>query len=432
MTQEATATVTADRVAALKGFARVAGRYGLNAAGPVSIAAAHFISALVFLQLLPPAEFGLIAFAFVAVPLFLSVAMSLTGASLYTTAYRQDVAQAAQTLHLKANLSISLAAGVVLMGLMLGCGAGWQASFLFGVYAAAMSLRQFARCFAYVNDRPFTVVASDVSYSVDVLFGVGVLYLLRDFGVFGLREIALVLASAAIVAMFPFGAAYLERQLSAGFGGWFSAYRIIWRDLARWSLLGVILTEVTVNAHAYLVTLIAGPAAFALIAAGALFLRPVSLFLTAIPDLERASMARGIVGGDPKAALASVRTFQIAGAVAWAATLAATAATLIWFPSVVPGAHYPVADVAIVVAIWAAIMAVRVVRTPDSVLLQAAAEFKALAHAAVISGIVSFTLALALLLAFGPVASLAGILVGETVMMVRVRLLLRNWMRCHG
>jgi hypothetical protein len=295
-----------------------------------------------------------------------------------------------------------------------------------------MSLRQFARCFAYIENRPFIVAASDVSYSIDVLFGVGVLFLLREFGVFGIREIAAVLASAAIVAMLPFGAAYLERQLAAGFKGWLSAYRAIWRDLARWSLLGVVLTEITVNAHAYLVTLIAGPAAFALIAAGALFLRPVSLFLTALPDLERASMARHIVGGDPKAAFASVRTFRIAGAVAWLATIAATALVLVWFPAILPGAHYPLTDVVAVVAIWAAIMAVRIVRTPDSVLLQAAAEFKALAQASMLSGAVSFLLALAFLVALGPAASLAGILVGETVMMVRVRLLLRAWKRRHG
>jgi hypothetical protein len=243
--------------------------------------------------------------------------------------------------------------------------------------------------------------------------------------------VAATLAGAAIVALIPFGPRYLERQLTAGLTGWFGAYRAIWRDLARWSLLGVVSTEMTANAHAYLVTLIAGPEAFALLAVGALFLRPVSLFLTALPDLERASMAKGIVGGDIAAAFRSVKAFRLASALAWVATLGASAAVMVWYPDFIPR-HYDASDVILVVALWAAIMVVRIVRTPDGVLLQAAAEFKSLAKTSVASGIVSALLTLALLLAFGPIASLAGILAGDIVMAARIRVLIRDWRRRHG
>ena len=68
--------------------------------------------------------------------------------------------------------------------------------------------------------------------------------------------------------------------------GTLAAYGPIWRDLTQWALLGVVTTELSANAHAYLVTLFNGPKSFALIAAGSLFMRPVSLCLTALPDRD--------------------------------------------------------------------------------------------------------------------------------------------------
>ena len=51
-------------------------------------------------------------------------------------------------------------------------------------------------------------------------------------------------------------------------------------------------------------------------------------------------------------------------------------------------------------------------------LLQAAGEFKELAGIGTVSGVVSLVATLALLLTFGPIASLGGILLGELVILV--------------
>jgi putative peptidoglycan lipid II flippase len=77
-------------------------------------------------------------------------------------------------------------------------------------------------------------------------------------------------------------------------------------------------------------------------------------------------------------------------------------------------------------------MAVRLVRTPDSVLLQAAGEFRALARTTYLSSAVSVLLTFALLLGFGPIVSLFGILAGDTVMAAQIRLAARRWRRGHG
>lgn len=409
---------------------RTAARYGVSGFGAMSIAAAHFIAAIVFLRMLPPAEFGLISFLFVATPPLMSVTMSLLYAPLVTTMYRDRAkAQAELATHLKANFCVALMVFALLSGLMFSCGAAPVPAVLFGAYGGLMSMRQFARCYMYVENRPFIVASSDVTYSGCLLLGLGVLYAAHQFNE---SAIAITLAVAVVAAILPFGREYLTRQFTSGMFGWAKEYAVFWRDTSRWSLLGVVSTEITANAHAYLVTLIFGSHAFALLAAGALFMRPVSLVLTALPEMERPAMARGIIAGDRKAAFRPVKIFRLIIAGAWALTMLATAAVLIWFPSLVLKSHYPVADVAVVVALWAAIMLVRVVRTPDGVFLQAATEFRALAWASVGSAVVSLILTLALLILWGPMASLAGILAGEIVMMIRIRMLIADWKGRHA
>ena len=96
--------------------------------------------------------------------------------------------------------------------------------------------------------------------------------------------------------------------------------------------------------------------------------------------------------------------------------LAAGAADLV--PALLLKKGYALHDVILVTAISAAIMVVRNFRTPLAVLLQAAGEFKALAGIGTKSCAVSVLATLALLLAFGPIASLGGILLGELVILV--------------
>jgi hypothetical protein len=188
----------------------------------------------------------------------------------------------------------------------------------------------------------------------------------------------------------------------------------------------------TANAHAYLVTFISGSGAFALLAIGSLLMRPVSLCLTALPDLERPLMARSIAAAQVTLARRNVTEFMTATAVVWLGTVVLTVAAVVWLPDFMLRGGYRTNEVLIVVGFWAAIMAVRTFRTPESVFLQSAGEFRALAHASMASGAVSFVLTLVLLLAFGPVASLTGILAGDIVMAVRIHSLSRAWRAAHG
>jgi hypothetical protein len=398
-------------------------RYALSALGPLTIAAAHFLASVLILKLMAPAAFGLFAFVLVLVPFWLGISVALLGAPLVTT--RQDGGgdRELPTL-LKANLLFSAIATFAVTAMTAASGASLAAALLFGVYGGAMCLRWFARWLSYATHHPLRATLSDVAYGVLLVGGLAALMLLHAVS---MTNAALVLCAAALAGLAVFGRGFVEQQIRALWHGTLAAYAPIWRDLTQWALLGVVTTELSANAHAYLVTLFSGPKSFALIAAGSLFMRPVSLCLTALPDRERPLMVQTLLRRDHAAADACVRDFRGAAAAIWLLTLLLAGAAMAWFPSLVLKADYDRSQVLVVILLWAAIMAVRSWRTPEAVLLQAAREFRPLASASVWSSVVSLALTSVLLLTLGPVASMFGILAGDIVMTERIFALVRRW-----
>jgi O-antigen/teichoic acid export membrane protein len=414
----------------LQRFANVAGRYGISAAGPISISAAHFIASLIFLRAFAPAAFGLFSFALVIVPLCLSMSAALLGAPVATAITRGHALSDHELASLmKANFAFSFVAGIVIAALLFASGAEIPLAALLGVYGGAMTLRWFARSYAYTKRAIARVAASDFSYSVLLTASLATLLATHTLTP---ANAALAMGASIALALLPFGTTFLKQQIASLFTGTLGIYRAIWRDLTRWSLLGVVATELTANAHAYLVTFISGPKAFALLAVGSLFMRPVSLCLSALPDLERPAMARKIAAGHATSAYRHVREFRAAAIVIWLCTIVLSVVVMHWFPTLILKHGYDARDVSIVVVLWATIMAVRLLRTPESVLLQAAREFRPLAGASLWSSVVSLALTLGLLLVAGPIASLCGILAGDLVMTAKILVLARKWRAQHG
>jgi hypothetical protein len=292
-----------------------------------------------------------------------------------------------------------------------------------------MVLRWFGRCFAFAGRNPFRAVSSDFLYSGSLIAALVLLDLSHRLSI---TAAAVALLACAAFSLPAFGMDYLRRQLRPGNTGSLAAYGPIWRDLTRWSVLGVALTELTANAHAYLVTFISGPSSFALLALGSLVMRPVSLVFSALPDMERPIMARAIVAGNGAAAFRTVNEFRTATGAVWAATLVLAGVLLTWFPHLLLKKGYDETQVIAVIAMWSAIMLVRAIRTPENVFLQAAGEFKGLARAGMFSSVVSMILTLVLLFAFGPIVSLGGILAGDIVMTLGIFSLTKAWKARHA
>ncbi len=418
------------RAPAWERLAPLVGRYGMSALGPLSVSGSHFAASLLVLHLLSRAEFGLFSFLLVVVPFCLSLSGMLLGVSFGVSMARSVATREAETAtHLKANLCLSALAGATIFAIMLTLGAKPDLAAILGLYAGTMSLRSFARSFSYTKSKVLRTMLSDLVYSMVLMGSLVTLAVLHRFTMFHAAEFLLLSAGLGLLS---FGPSYLKAQFWPGRAGSLWAYAGTWRDLSRWAALGVLLTELTANVHAYLVTFISGPAAFAVLALGGLLMRPVSLVLAALPDMERPKMARHIAAGDIAGAFRSVKEFRTAAGAIWLATILMSGALLIWFPHLVLKKGYDETQAIMVVVLWAAIMAVRTLRTPESVCLQAAGQFRLLAGASGWSSVVSLVATLSLLLVWGPIASLGGILAGDLMFTGRIFALTRKWKLGHG
>lgn len=409
----------------LKPLLDTAIRYGISTAGPLATSAAHFLAALLFMRALPPAQFGLFSFVLVIVPF----AMSASGALLVipvTRALTGDAATRAATLAtcLKANLLVALLVALAVGAALAIAGAAPAAALAFGLFGGALTGRWFARCLAYVEGRAGRAVACDLVYGAGVTVGLAVLAVCHRLT---LASGAAVMLAAALLALLPLGRRFLAAQAASLFTARIGDYRPLFLDLTRWSLLGVVFTEATANAHAYLVTFAAGPGAFALLALGMLLMRPASLVQSALPDMERPAMTRHIAACDWPGLSRRLGEFRASLLLVWLGTLLADGGLLLWCPGFILKKGYSLHDVTAVLALSAVILMLRALRGPPAVLLQAAGAFKEMAGIGLACSAVAILATLALLIAFGPVASLGGIVAGELMILYRVRGLVKDW-----
>jgi hypothetical protein len=411
-------------------LAQMASRYSLTAIGPIAVSGAHFAASLIFLHRMAPAEFGLFAFLLIVVPFCLSMSSGLLGAPLVSAIGKSEsVGEEKRAAFRAINRVYCLLTGIATAVLMWTSHAGGTASVLLGLYGAVMAMRWFSRSNAYNLNRPGRAAASDLVYCFCLIAG---LLFLVAIDRLSMQRSAGVLLASAVLGLLPYGWQFLKLQLRPIEKGAFKTYAPIWRDITRWSLLGVALSEITANAHAYLVTFVSGAQSFALLAAGSLLMRPLLLVLSALPDRERPAMARALASGNLRGAFAAIHEFRVAAGVAWLGTVTLSAAVLVWYPRLVIRDGFDARDVMIVVGIWALIVAVRAIRAGDATFLQAAGQFNGLARAGIPAGIVSLVSTFVLLWAAGPVASLGGILAGELVTTVNTIALMRRWRAAHG
>lgn len=389
-------------------------RYALATIGPVGAASTQFILSLQLLHLLAPASFGSFSFLLVISQFSTGLWSALLCAPLPIVVAQEQEEQRQGLVDslFVVNLVLSLLAFGAFCILGVGLEVPVVPAALFAGYAAVALLRWFARAHAYATGAAIRTIASDLVYSAGLLIGIGLVAIMGTdtpdlpYGA--------LLASAA-VSLLPFGRQYFLAQFVRIRPRELPRYAYVWRQHSSWSLVGVITTEATVNAHAYIVTLVSGPLAFAPIAASALIIRPVSVVMNALSEFERPQMARQIARSDIASAQRSAGTFLFVLALAWVSTIAAAVLLLAYDQETIFPSDYSRSSLALGMALWLAVTLMRILRTPDSVLLQAAGMFRWLAHASIISSAVSISAVTALLVLGGPLWSLGGILLGEAI-----------------
>ena len=399
-------------------------RYGLATMAPVSVSVAHFLLQMVLLRVVDKAVFGLLALVLGFIQFGFGLSNALVSTPYTLDVNHQPADNPSKLVYFKVNALFSIFWGACCAALAVGFGHAVEA-WMFGAFGLLAMVRWFGRAHLYALHRPTRAAISDFIYAAVLLTGIGVAW----FTTLSLSTALLLLALASFLGAIAVGRDFLNVQVGRAWGASLRPYATIWRDQARWTLVGVVCSEATSNAHSYVITLVAGPAAFAPIAAATLLVRPISLALTSLTQLERPVMVRQLAAADTYGAARSARVFQIAVVTIWAVTIAAGAALLLWFPRLLFKPSYGTDALTTAFALWSVISAMQCWSTPSSVLLQAAQWFRRLARAGIVSAVVATAAVLAAALLLPPVYSLFGILLGQLVMNLRLADLVRRWTR---
>lgn len=393
-------------------------RYILAAIGPVGVAGANFLLSFSMLRLEPPETFGTFAFLFAAALFTIAISSAMFGAPMQ--ALHAEAGPGWSSLIrtvVSAAVVVSLVVGpaFALVGLALGLTP--IAAACYGLFAMLTILRGVGRARTYVDERPWAVAISDAGYALVTLATFALLVAVAR--VAPVQAVFPALALGTLMAIAAFGSRFavlLARPDGASLRG----YGAIWHGQSRWSLLAVIATEAVANAHIYLLTLLAGAAAVAPVAASALLIRPISVIQNALVEYERPQMARFLATGAMREVERSILLFRGVLLLAWGVTVALAAAILIVRPGIVFPASYDLATVRLASAFWAVMSLVIVLQVPINVMLQAGGGFRILARASLAAGAVSVCGVLLAIALGAPVWTIAAIVPGWLVSMAMV------------
>jgi O-antigen/teichoic acid export membrane protein len=389
-------------------------RYGIAGVGPLASAGVQFVQSLALLRVLSPGDFGRFTFLLIVAQFSWGLWSALFCAPLPTLLAAAPADRREGILRCLFSTNLVVAGGAALLFVALGraVGLGWPEALLYGGFAATALIRWFGRSYAYVDARPVRTMASDLTYSGVLLLAVGAVLFSRGESL--LLTYAALFASA-VLGLLPFGGDYLRRQFVDFDLAAVRGYQEVFRRHSGWSLVGVVTTEATANAHSYIVTAAMGPGAFAPLAASALMIRPIGVALNALTEFERAQMAREIGAGRLDQADAAVSFFRRVMVLVWLVTAIAAGFVLLRAPHLLFPPRYSIDFLTAAASLWLAVAAIRLVRAPESAFLQAAGAFGTLARTSMISCLVSLVAVPLLLWRFGLLWSIAGIALGEAV-----------------
>jgi O-antigen/teichoic acid export membrane protein len=388
-------------------------RYILAISGTAGVSAANFLLSGVLLLIVSPESFGLFAFIQVIIALGYGISNALIGSPLMYFVNRDETPQT-YTIesYFKFNLIFCLTCTLALFcALYLTMESPLTATY-FALAAGLLWYRWFGRSYKNTLHQPETVAFSDISYALVTILGVVFLYFNQSVT---LQNFALLQVISALIGIIALGKNVLCMQVKSIAMGSFSIFKQGFIEKGKHSLLGVITTEATANAHSYIVVTFFGPAAFAPLAAGLLLFRPVPILISTLTQLERPKIAQRLKASLFTQALKIVKQFRLIILVAWFFNASLALIVIVFFADPILKDNYDFSTVLFAVGLWAAITGFRCLRGPDSALLQANGDFKPLSLVTLKSA--GFTLPLVFVLTYllGPKWSLFGVLVGELI-----------------
>lgn len=384
--------------------------------GPVSVSGAQFVLTFVLLRRMGMEAFGQIAFLMVVQQFLLGCWSALFSAPLLVLMAETGEDRRAKSEALGS--AVLLAGALVFLAMIpIACALGLTlpGAAAFAGYTALMLTRQYGRAWhlcqtGRAGSGKGRAVACDLAFSLAVL--------LLSLVLLGMAHVAATVVTAGLLATAALSFAVVTGPWRGeGWLRWHGAslpaYRTIWRRDSRWTLTGVTATEITANAHAYIVAGLLGPRAFAPIAATALFIRPVVVVINPLTEFERVRMAGALAQGEVALVRRQRWLMRVVVLAVWLGSAAVAGAILHGWPGLLLGDALPRRMAWIAAALWFGITFMRGLHAPEGAVLQAGGVFRSLALLAVGTSALSALAVLVFTWWGGAIWSMAGVILGE-------------------
>jgi O-antigen/teichoic acid export membrane protein len=394
---------------------RLVRKVALSLGGEGIQSAFHFLLNLALIRALSPYDYGVFAIVFVTGAIALTygnalvstpAAVRLPRASRTSAANYQDA--------LFGSVAVLLACGIgaaVFIGVLLAM-RDLQLALASGAFTGLWVARNHVRTVMFTRRRTGTATVSDFGY---VASGVGIAVAqLSLVGRPGAADMLWGLAAANLLGMAGAFALPKSRVRLAFRRSMWRRYLAI-RDEVSWSVLSTTTWNVQGYALTFLVAAVAGPAAYAPIAAAMLLFAPLRLFLAALINVFRPEIVVALA--ERRYRDLSALVYAVAGAVA-AGGLGLGGAFWAGWPLVegyVFAAAYPDVSLPLIAVLSGATAMIYMVCNVPLILLQSASDFRSVAIATSIGAITAVAAVSALLSTASVEWSVAGMAAGEAV-----------------
>lgn len=300
-----------------------------------------------------------------------------------------------------------------------------QVSALFLFLAFFSTFRWFGRAFLNNCGNNRTVVNSDFIYTVLI---VTCTCLLIYFNVFFLVSVLTVMLLSNLGSSLLFGGDFMFESAKGINCGHIAKAKKGFLTQGRFAAVGVLSAEATSNSHAYIVTFLFGPAAFATIAAANLLFRPLDVIFSTLTQIERPRIRRLIAEEKHLAVHSSVKKILCFSGAVWVAVLVLGA-----FVNSLVIERFFTDDNEIIsfetaFYFFLVIYFFRILRNPLSIYLQSSDNFRLLSTASLRSGLLTVTLVLVIAYWVGSVESLLGVICGEALLLLTLYIFYRKRM----
>jgi O-antigen/teichoic acid export membrane protein len=375
----------------------------------------HFILTLVLIRLLSLQEFGIFAIAFVLGGIALTYGNAFVSVPATVRLARLKSRGAVDYLDVVfgsiALLVSAAAAAVAALALWLTTAHAPEA-LAGGAFAGCWTLRNHVRTVMFARRAMSPAMASDVGYTASgIVFVTAALWLLPD--VSPVTTVLSALAAANVMAI-AVALRAVDRPRVSFRAGVRQRYREIWPDVG-WSLVNATTWNVQSQALTFLVAAVAGPAAYAPVAAAIVLFSPLRPAISAVVNVFRPDFASALAARQYRRV--SLTLHALCAIIALTCAMVGLAVWLAWplIETYVFAGKFSGATMPLIVLLTGLSVLIYSTYNAPLAFIQAAGEFKPVALATTFGGIVGLV-SVSFLLAVTSVAwSLAGVVAGEAV-----------------